>query len=249
MLSEVRTRHFNLFQNPDKKNLFTANYRSAIFGVASHSISFNWEPVMRFLFGSMLVATVGLTSLASPVQASMLYAEPGSDSFSFRYGSGSMGTVILDGFRTLDGKNFYLDESSPSLNGRATFSDVFSVVGGNGEARGTTSSNPSNNSAGIGFGGGNIFGGGKENSNFSFDGGKGSRSFGGVSLRGSDPLASVLTSMGDNRLDDRGRGVEKADVSATPLPATWTMMLIGLGCFGLVMQRLRKKTEKVGAVA
>jgi hypothetical protein len=205
---------------------------------------------MRFLFSSMLVATVGLTSLASPVQAGMLYAEHSSDSFSLRYGSGSMGTVILDGFRTLDGRNFYLDESSPSLNSRATFSEVFSVVGGsNGEARGTTSSNPSNNSAGIGFGGGNIFGGGKENSNFSFDGGKGSGSFGGVSLRGSDPLAFVLTSMGDNRLDDRGRGVEKAGVSATPLPPTWTMMLIGLGCFGLVMQRLTKKTEKVGAVA
>jgi hypothetical protein len=215
---------------------------------------FNWEPVMRFLFSSMLVATVGLTSLASPVQASMLYAEPSSgartDSLSFRYSSGSMGTVILDGFRTLDGKNFYVDESSPSLNSRATFSDVFGVVGGsNGEARGTTSSNPSNNGAGIGFGGSNIFAGGKENSNFSFGGGKGSRSFGGVSLRGSDPLVSVLTSMGDNPLDDRGRGVEKADVSATPLPPTWTMMLIGLGCFGLVMQRLRKKTEKVGAVA
>lgn len=207
---------------------------------------------MRFLFGSMLVATVGLTSLASPVQASMLYVEPSSgartDSLSFRYSSGSMGTVILDGFRTLDGKNFHIDESSPSLNSRATFSDVSGVVGGsNGEARGTTSSNPSSNSAGIGFGGSNIFAGGKENSNFSFDGGKGSGGFGGVSLRGSDPLASVLTSMGDNRLDDRGRGGE--NVSATPLPPAWTMMLIGLGCFGLVMQRLRKKTEKVGAVA
>jgi hypothetical protein len=159
-----------------------------------------------------------------------------------------MGTVILDGFRTLDGKNFYVDESSPSLNSRATFSDVFGVVGdSNGEARGATSSNPSNNSAGIGFGGSNIFAGGKENSNFSFGGGKGSGGFGGVSLKGSDPLASILTSLGDNRMDDRGRGGE--NVSATPLPPAWTMMLIGLSCFGLITQRLRKKTEKVVAVA
>jgi hypothetical protein len=207
---------------------------------------------MRFPFSSILLATVGLTWLASSVQASMLYVEPSSgartDSFSFRYSSGSMGTVILDGFRTLDGKNFYVDESSPSLNSRATFSDVFGVVGdSNGEARGATSSNPSNNSAGSGFGGSNIFAGGKENSNFSFGGGKGSGGFGGVSLKGTDPLASSLTSLGDNRMDDRGRGGE--NISATPLPPAWTMMLIGLGCFALITQRLRKKTEKVVAVA
>jgi hypothetical protein len=213
---------------------------------------------MRFLFSSILVAMAGAAPLASPAQASMVYAEPTSsaptDSFSLKLSAGSLGAAIFDGFRTLDGKNFYIDYSSP--NSRPAFPGAFSVAGGsNSQAFGATSSYPGNNGAVIGFGGGREgfgpgSGGSKESSNFGFDGGRGS-SFGGGALNGLNPLSFAFASLGENRMDDRGGGGEKAAVSATPLPSTWTMMLIGFGCFGLIAQRLRKKkkNEKNFAVA
>lgn len=209
---------------------------------------------MRFLFCSILVASAA--SLASPAEASMIYSESTSSapagSFSLKLSAGSSGAAIFDGFRTLDGKNFYVDDASPK--NRPAFSGAFSVVGGsNSQAFGANSSNTGNNGAVIGVGREGFSlgsGDGKESSNFGFAGGRGS-SFGGVTLNGSNPLSFAFASLGDNRMDDRGWGGQKADVSATPLPPTWTMILVGFGCFGLITQRLRKnkKNEKDFAVA
>jgi hypothetical protein len=213
---------------------------------------------MRLPFSSVLFATAAAASLSSPAHASTVYAEPNpsarADLFSLKFGAGSSGTVIFDGYRTLDGRNFYVDYSSS--NNRPSFSGAFSFAGGSdSRAVGSTSSGPSNNGTGIGLGGGkgNLsfnFGGGMGSSNFSFDGAKGSGSFGGVSLKGSNPLA-FLASLDENRTgaSSLGGGDPVMNASATPLPPTWTMMLIGLGCFGLVTQRLRSKTEKEFAAA
>jgi hypothetical protein len=214
---------------------------------------------MRFRFGSMFVAMVGL---ASPVQASMLYAEPGPaarpDSFSFRYGAGSLGTIILDGYRTLDGKNFYHDDAASSKTTAQPFG-IFGIFGAVGESTsdsqpttsfnpfGTPSSNSGNTGSGIGFGGG------KESFSLSANGGKGSFGFGGGSpLKGLNPLNLAFTNLTDHGgfqgLGDAGGGVGKVEASATPLPPAWTLMLIGLGGFGWVAQRLQRKSEKVFAV-
>ena len=211
---------------------------------------------MRFLFGSMFVAMVGL---APPVQASMLYAEPGPaarpHSFSFRYGAGSLGTIILDGYRTLDGKNFYHDDAASSKI-MAQPSGIFGAVGestSNSQPTtsfnpfGTTSSNSGNHGSSIGFGGG------KESFSLSSNGGKGSFGIGGgSSLKGLNPLNLAFTNLTDQGgfqgLGDAGGGVGKVEASATPLPPAWTLMLIGLGGFGWVAQRLQRKSEKAFAV-
>jgi hypothetical protein len=189
----------------------------------------------------------------------MLYAEPGPaarpDSFSFRYAAGSSGAVILEGYRTLDGKNFYHDDAASSKTPERPIG-IFSAVGeSTGDSRPTTSFNPfsmtSSNSGNTGSG--VSFGGGKESFSLSSNGAKGSFGFGGgSSLKGLSPLDLAFTNLTDHSgfqgLGDAGGGAGKVEASATPLPPAWTMMLIGLGGFGWVAQRLQRKSEKVSAV-
>lgn len=208
---------------------------------------------MRLMFSSVLFAVASAMSLAPSAHASMLYPES-TDTLSLKFGGGSLGGVIFDGHRTLDGKNFYKDDSSSRSNKSAAFSGVFSAVGdNNSEWRPAVSSNPfgrtSSSPGTIGSG----FGGGNESFSLSFDGGKGSISLGGVSSsKGLNPLVFAYPNLNADHgvfqgLGDGGGGVGKGDVSATPLPPTWTLMLIGLVFFGLVTHRLRKN-EKVFAV-
>jgi hypothetical protein len=209
---------------------------------------------MRFLLSFVLSAVAGAMSLAPSAQASMVYPEP-TDTLSVKFGAGSLGGVIFDGHRTLDGKNFYKDDSSSRSNKSAAFSGVFSAVGdNNSEWRPAVSSNPfgptSSSPGTFGFG----FGGGTESFSLSFDGGKGSISLGGgSSSKGLNPLVFAYTNLNADHdvfqgLGDGGGGVGKGDVSATPLPPTWALMLIGLGCIGLVAHR-RRKNERVFASA
>jgi hypothetical protein len=138
---------------------------------------------MRFLLSFVLSAVAGAMSLAPSAQASMVYPEP-TDTLSVKFDAGSLGGVIFDGHRTLDGKNFYKDDSSSRSNKSAAFSGVFSAVGdNNSEWRPAVSSNPFGSTSsspgtfGFGFG----FGGGTESFSLTFDGGKGSISLGGGS--------------------------------------------------------------------
>lgn len=223
---------------------------------------------MRLLFSSVLFAVAGATSLAPFAHASMVYPEPNpierTDALSLKFGAGSLGVIIFDGYRTLDGKNFYNDESSPRLTNNAAsrlpnsaaFSGMFSAVtGSHGDAQpGSSQPSYSMTSFNLGnSGSGHGLGGGAENFSSGFGGGKGSSSSGGSSSKGMNPLVFAYTGLnadhgGFQGLGDGGGGVGKGDVSATPLPPAWTLMLIGLGCFGLFAHR-RRKNERVFAVA
>jgi hypothetical protein len=40
-----------------------------------------------------------------------------AQSFAFRPGSATFGLVVIEGFRTVDGKNFYNDDARPRISG------------------------------------------------------------------------------------------------------------------------------------
>ena len=202
---------------------------------------------------SIVLATVGLTWLASPVQASMFYAESGPtarpDTFSFKYSSGLWGAVILDGYRTLDGKNFYHDDA-PSKTVAQTHG-AFNTVGASPAGSRPTSFNPSGvtfsdfGKTGAGFGSGS--------ESFGFGGGSSSGSGGGLSSKGTNPLnfAYLNLQAGPGALPgggDAGGSIGKVEASATPLPPAWTMMLIGLGCLGFIAFRRQRKESGFAAV-
>ncbi len=209
---------------------------------------------MRVLFRSALVGLFGATSIASAAEANMIYAGPSpamatDQSFSLNFNSGSPTSglsFILDGYRSLDGKNAYEDDFSLRLNNKQIFLGTFNLGGGSNSGSqanvysnlfGATLSNPTNNGTGIGW-----------------NGGKETFSFVGLPLNvGLNTLTFAYTSLNDGNhagfqgLGDEGWGVEKVGVSATPLPPTWTMLLIGLGGFGLVAHRLRRKESALAA--
>jgi len=85
------------------------------------------------------------------------------------------------------------------------------------------------------------------NNGIGWNGRKETFTFAGLPLNvGLNTLAFAHLSLNDDHagfqgLRDEGWGGEKVEVSATPLPPTSTMMLIGLGGFGWVTKRLRRK--------
>jgi len=92
---------------------------------------------MRALLGSVFVASAVAGSLFSAAQASPMFVEtgPGTERFAVRPGSTTMGMVIIDGYRTLDGRNFYHDESSRKLDGGGALSSFFRASDEKGDLR------------------------------------------------------------------------------------------------------------------
>jgi hypothetical protein len=169
--------------------------------------------------------------------------------------SGSpLGIIIFDGYRTLDGKNFYHDDGSAKI--ATPPSGIFSAVGdGNSDSRSTLSFNPfsaiSSNPGSTGSGTG--FAGGKDSFGPSFGGSKEGFSFSGSSFsRGSNPLnfayTNLLADHGDFQgFGNAGGGDGKIEAAATPLPPVWTLMLIGLGCLGFIAHRVRRNESACAA--
>ena len=212
---------------------------------------------MRVLTRSAFIAAV-LVSSFSLAQANPIYSEPSLSArtghLALRFGSGLWGVGVIDGYRTIDGKNLYHEDSSPKLSNRIAFPGVFATSGYiGGDSRPIVSFNSSgSSSANPGKGGYGTFGSGG-NDGFSF-GGAQSGTGGGVSgssLKGVNPLEFAYTNLNDGHggLQEFGEGGGgKAEISATPLPSSWTLMLIGLGAFGLIARRQRRN-EKPFATA
>lgn len=209
---------------------------------------------MRVLFGSALAGLFGATLIASSAEANMIYAgrSPAmatDQSLSLNFNSDSPASglsFILDGYRSLDGKNAYEDDFSLRLNNKQIFLGTFNLGGGSNSGSqanvysnlfGATLSDPTNNGTGIGR-----------------NGGKETFTFVGLPLNvGLNTLTFAYMSLNDPNhagfqwLGNEGWGVEKVSVGATPLPPTWTMLLIGLGGFGLVAHRLGRKESTFAA--
>jgi hypothetical protein len=177
----------------------------------------------------------------------MLYAGPTPEmattqSFSLNFNSGSPTSglsFVLDGYRSLDGQNFYEDDFSLKLNDQQIFLGTFNLGGGSnsGSQANVYSnpfraklSNPTKNGTGI-----------------SFSGGKEIFSFAGLPLNiGLNILTFSYASLGAGHagfqgLGDEGWGVEQVSVSATPLPAALPLFATGLGALGLLGWRRKRK--------
>ena len=213
---------------------------------------------MRWFVNAMFAGLATTTLLTSPVSASTIYAGPSSAmatdqslALHFSYGSGTAAvSFVIDGYKSLDGKNAYEDDFSLKLNNQQVFLGTFNLGGGSNSGSqanvysnpfGASFSNLTNNGTGIGWNGG------KELINFV-----------GLPLKGGlNTLTFTYTSLsgpgyaGFQGLGDEGWGIEKVSVggspvAATPLPPAWTMLLIGLGGFGFLAHPWQRKESCVG---
>ena len=173
-----------------------------------------------------------------------------TSNFALRPGSATLGLVVIEGYRTVDGKNFYNDDARPKV-GSAGFGVFATTPEGNADSRVAFSFIPSGSNSSFhgSFGGGDgggIGGGGGGGSSGSGTSRSGVTFGVGPSLTGLNPLQLGYTSLansGGPELSEGGGG--RSEVSATPLPPSWTLMLIGLVGFGFMAHRLRKN-ERVG---
>ena len=218
---------------------------------------------MRVLFSSVSVATALAAGLISSAQASPIYPEPSTsgrtENLAIRSSAGLWGSAVIDGYRTIDGKNFYHDDASPKLgNGSGpTLSNGAGPLGffasESNDARlpfSNSSGSLSSNRGSMGSAG--SFGGGGNSVSPGFVGPQSGFGAGGSSpLKGLNPLNSAYATLtadhgGFPEISEGGGG--KAEVSSTPLPPAWTLMLLGLAGFGFVARRL-SKNEKVFTAA
>jgi PEP-CTERM motif len=205
---------------------------------------------MRLLDNAVLAGLAGATFLTSAANASMIYVGPSpamatDQSFSLNFNSASATSglsFVLDGYGSLDGKNAYEDDFSLRLNNQQVFLGTFNMGGGSNSGSqanvysnpfGASFSNLTNNGTGIGWSGGKEF-----------------ISFAALPFNvGLNTLTFFYTSLsgpgyaGFQGIGDEAWGVEKVGVSATPLPASWTMLLLGLGGFGFFAHRRQRKAR------
>jgi hypothetical protein len=202
------------------------------------------ERVMRSLIG-----VVGATLLFSAAHAGTVSVGPSPDRpFSFNFGSGArvFGPVIFDGYRSLDGKNFYLDDSSPGMNEGKILPGLFDAGPAGSSAE--SSSKPFTASlADFARNGGGV------GAFAAAPGSVGSSQGGsGGSLAGGTKSSFFLqAALEGNRSGEAGNGLPllaggkgdpgPSNVSATPLPPAWTLLLLGLGCFGMIASRRQPK--------
>jgi hypothetical protein len=202
-------------------------------------------------------ALVGLTAtlLASSAQASVILAGPTpamptNQSFVLDFNSAATTTAlsfILDGYLSLDGKNFYEDDFSLKLNNSQIFLGTFNLGGGSDSGSqaniysnpfGATLSNPTNNGTGV-----------------SFTGGKETFSFADLAVNvGLNTLTFTYTSVADadhagfQGLGDEGWGIEQVNlssVSAIPEPSTWAMLILGFAGVGFMAYRRKQNRVPV----
>ncbi|MEY2538270.1 MAG: hypothetical protein QOG67_2010, partial [Verrucomicrobiota bacterium] len=175
---------------------------------------------------SILAGLTLSTALAASAHAGIIYAGPSAQlatdtSLPLSFNSSAPTTALsftLDGYRSLDGQNFYEDDFTLKLNGNVIFNGTFNLGGGSDSLQAVTYSstspvtlgNPTNNGLGVGF-----------------NGGQETFSFASLALSGgSNTLEFIYSSLSDPHagfqgLADEGWGVEKVNVSAVPEPSTW----------------------------
>jgi hypothetical protein len=201
----------------------------------------------------LLIGVAGAVLLVSSAHAGTISAGPDpSRPFSFNFGSGAhvFGPVIFDSYRSLDGKNFYLDESSGSSGRRLHFS---ALSPGSNQSSATMFSKPfsadfarngggfANSGGGGGSGGGSGSAGGFSSQSGSAANSGGSSQSG---MKSSIFSQAVLSGIDRDSLPPiGGSNPDPSGASATPLPPAWTMLLIGLGCIGMAASRRRQSRD------
>jgi hypothetical protein len=215
--------------------------------------------VVRMILSRSALAVVVATLLSSSANAGVILAGPTpamatDQSFSLSFNSAAATTglsFILDGYLSLDGKNFYEDDFSVNLNGNQIFLGTFNLGGGSNSGSqanvysnpfGATLSNPTNNGTGIGWNGG------KETFDFASL----------PSVIGLNSLTFTYTSLADANhagfqgVGDEGWGIEQVSVSsqqlnvgAVPEASTWAMLLLGFASIGFVSYSRKGKSFRL----
>ena len=144
-------------------------------------------------------------------------------------------SFVLDGYASLDGQNWYEDDFTLKLNGADIFRGTFNLGGGGPDAvyfnpLGLSFANVSGNGTDVTFRGGHV--------NFSgpitLAAGANTITFAYAALPYNDGQNYGWQDMGDE-----GWGVEQVRVEglAVPEPASWAMMIAGIGAVGFAMRR------------
>ncbi|SIO46188.1 PEP-CTERM protein-sorting domain-containing protein [Bradyrhizobium erythrophlei] len=194
---------------------------------------------------SILAGLTLSTALAASAHAGIIYAGPSAQlatdtSLPLSFNSSAPTTALsftLDGYRSLDGHNFYEDDFTLKLNGNVIFEGTFNLGGGSNTSQavvissvgGVTLGNPTSNGLVVGF-----------------NGGQETFSFASLALNGGlNTLEFHYSSLpqpnhaGFQGLGDEGWGVEKVNVSAVPETSTWAMMILGFAGVGFMAYRRR----------
>jgi hypothetical protein len=201
---------------------------------------------VKSLLAGVAFAAVSLTAVAAQAGVVLLNSSPGElsteaapvvDTFHATGGAGTV-SLIVDGYGSLDGQNFYEDDFTLSLNGVTTLTGTFNLGGGGASIvysapAGTTANNLSD-PLGLGQ---VTFAGGQE------------ALVAPVTLNaGTNVLSFVYSSLaapnhaGFQGVGDEGWGVHDVQVSgAIPEPSTWAMMLVGFGGLGAVLRSARRR--------
>ncbi len=199
----------------------------------------------------ILLATAAMLA-ATSAQAATLYsnplltgaiASPGAVSFTAISPVGQSGALSfnLDGFKTLDGLNFYEDDFTLKLNGTSILSLSYNLGGGGANqiftnTYGATVTGGDPNPNNIGGNGGQLqislaglpLTSGSNTFSFSYDSPSG------------DALGGTGGHAGPQGTGDEAWGVSSVLLSAesaVPEPASWALMLVGFGMAGAALRR------------
>lgn len=203
--------------------------------------------IKAFLGGVALSALLAHSAQAGPIYSAPTPTGPiaTNQTHSLTFNSSAVTadlSFIIDGYRSLDGKNFYEDDFSLKLNNVLIFSGTFNLGGGSNSGSqfdiysnpfGATFTNLTGNGTGIGW-----------------NGGKEALSFAGLSLiAGSNTITFGYTSLGSGHagfqgLCDEGWGIEQVVVNAVPGPtvgAGTASFALAACLFGWLMNRRTRR--------
>ncbi len=184
----------------------------------------NTSKKFAFAFASLALATGAQAFSGQPTDTTIGY------SFAETAGTGVL-TFVLDGFNSLDGKNFYEDDFTIKVNGSTIFDGTFNLGGGGAndvylQPVGTTISGLATTTATTWAGGVLTF------------------SVPVTLVDGSNTFDFAYTSLststghaGFQGIGDEGWFVESVAVTAVPEPTSVALMLAGLGIIGGLARR------------
>ncbi|MFI4965908.1 MAG: PEPxxWA-CTERM sorting domain-containing protein [Caulobacterales bacterium] len=201
------------------------------------------------LLGASAQAATLLNDTSAPVQR--------ADDTSFNTTFDSLGAGLanlaftINGFGSLDGRNYYEDDFTLALNGSAIFSGTFNLGGGGSDAvfladPGATVNNVSGNGTAITWTGGRV----NVATPLTLAAGANTLTFGYHSLEAGHAGAQALgdetwgaSNIVVTQTADSGSqsGSDAVDVAGVPEPASWALMLMGFGGMGALLRRRRPR--------